>query len=155
MDVSFFIEFAWVLWVALILIFIVIEAFTLDFTFLMLALGSVGGLVASLVAAPFWAQLIIAAALAILLIFALRPPLLRKLRRGEDPTPTNLDALSGMRGTVQKDFVDGAGHVKLSNGETWTARSVGGVALDEGHKVVVTAIEGATAVVEPEERIIL
>ena len=151
----FFIEFAWVIWIALILIFVVIEAFTLDFTFLMLALGSVGGLVSSLVGADFWLQLVIAAALAILLIFALRPPLLRRLRHGEDPTPSNLDALRGMTGTVQKDFTDGAGHVKLRNGETWTARTIGGAALDEGQKVVVTAIEGATAVVEPEERITL
>ena len=151
----FFIEYAWVVWIALVLIFVVIEAFTLDFTFLMLALGSVGGLVASLVGADFWLQLVIAAVLAILLIFALRPPLLRRLRHGEDPTPSNLDALKGMTGTVQKDFFDGAGHVKLMNGETWTARTIGGAALDEGQKVVVTAIEGATAVVEPAERIIL
>lgn len=151
----FFIEYAWVIWIALILIFIVIEAFTLDFTFLMVALGSVGGLVSSLLGADLWLQLVIAAVLAILLIFALRPPLLRRLRHGEDPTPSNLDALKGMRATVQKDFADGAGHVKLANGETWTARTIGGVALDEGQKVIVTAIEGATAVVEPEERISL
>jgi membrane protein implicated in regulation of membrane protease activity len=151
----FFIEFAWVIWIALILIFVVIEAFTLDFTFLMLALGSVGGLVSSLLGADLWLQLVITAALAILLIFALRPPLLRRLRHGEDPTPSNLDALTGMRATVQKDFADGVGHVKLANGETWTARTIGGVGLDEGQKVIVTAIEGATAVVEPEERISL
>lgn len=155
MDVSFLVDYAWVVWAALILIFIVVEVFTLDFTFLMLAVGSVGGLVSSLFAVPFWGQLIITAILAILLIFAVRPPLLRRLRSGEDPALSNIDALIGMGGTVQKDFADGAGHVKLTNGETWTGRAADGFTLDAGDKVVVVAIEGATAVVAPAERIIL
>jgi membrane protein implicated in regulation of membrane protease activity len=43
--------------------------------------------------------------------------------------------------------------VKLANGETWTARLSGADrTLVEGERVVVTAIEGATAVVVPAER---
>ena len=155
MDLTFLVDYAWVVWAAFILIFIVIEVFTLDFTFLMLAVGSVGGLLASFFGVPFWGQLIITAVLAVLLIFAVRPPLLRKLRQGEDPALSNIDALIGMRGTVQKDFLDGSGYVKLTNGDTWTSRSADHTDLDEGHKVIVSAIEGATAVVEPAERIAL
>ena len=155
MDLTFLVDYAWVVWAALILIFIVIEVFTLDFTFLMLAIGSVGGLLTSFVGVPFWGQLVITAVLAVLLIFAVRPPLLRRLRHGEDPVLSNIDALIGMRGTVQKDFADGTGYVKLSNGETWTSRTADHTDLDEGHKVIVSAIEGATAVVEPAERIAL
>ena len=155
MDLSFLVDCAWVVWAAFILIFIVIEVFTLDFTFLMLAIGSVGGLIASFVGVPFWGQLIVTAVLAVLLIFAVRPPLLRRLRQGEDPALSNIDALIGMRGTVQKDFSDGSGYVKLSNGDTWTSRSADHTDLDEGQKVIVSSIEGATAVVEPAERIAL
>ena len=151
MDLTFLVDYAWVVWAALILIFIVIEVFTLDFTFLMLAIGSVGGLLTSFVGVPFWGQLVITAVLAVLLIFAVRPPLLRRLRHGEDPVLSNIDALIGMRGTVQKDFADGTGYVKLSNGETWTSRTADHTDLDEGHKVIVSAIEGATAVVEPQK----
>jgi len=155
MDLTFLVNYAWVVWAALILIFIVIEIFTLDFTFLMLAVGSVGGLVSSFLAVPFWGQLIVTAILAVLLIFAVRPPLLRRLRHGEDPTLSNIAALIGMRGTVQNDFAEGTGYVKLSNGETWTSRTADHTDLNEGHKVIVSAIEGATAVVEPAERIAL
>jgi len=158
MPIDFLVNYAWVIWLALILIFLVIEIFTLDFTFLMLAVGSAGGLVASFLPIPFWLQVIIVAVLAVLLIFAVRPPLLRRLRHGEDPTLSNLDALIGMSGTVATDFVDGTGYVKLANGETWTSRlspvSEGSV-LEAGHKVSVISIEGATAVVAPVERIAL
>ena len=82
MTVDFLVNFAWVIWLALILIFIVIEVFTLDFTFLMLAVGSVGGLLSSFAPIPFWLQIVITAVLAVLLIFAVRPPLLRRLRSG-------------------------------------------------------------------------
>ncbi|WP_236720236.1 NfeD family protein [Rathayibacter sp. VKM Ac-2630] len=50
---------------------------------------------------------------------------------------------------------DGPGQVKLANGETWTARLsplVESRPLGLGERVVVTAIDGATAVVVPAER---
>ena len=145
--------YAWIVWLALILVFLVIEIFTVDFTFLMIAVASVGGLVSSLLGVPWFFQLVIAGVLAIVLIFTVRPPLLRALRKGEDPTPSNLDALIGLTGTVSTAFSKGAGHVKLANGETWTARLANDSGdLDLGDKVAVVAIEGATAVVAPVER---
>jgi len=158
MPIDFLVNYAWVIWLALILIFIVIEVFTLDFTFLMLAIGSVGGLLSSFAPIDFWLQIVITAVLAVLLIFAVRPPLLRRLRHGEDPTPSNIDALIGMTATVAADFADGSGHVKLANGETWTARlspAAESAPIEAGMKVTVISIQGATAVVAPAERIAL
>ena len=76
------------------------------------------------------------------------------LKRGGDPTRTLVDALIGMEATVIKDFVEGQGQVKLAVGETWTARVSAGQEpeLEIGDRVVVTAIEGATAFVAPVER---
>jgi membrane protein implicated in regulation of membrane protease activity len=94
---------------------------------------------------------VIAGVLALLLLFVVRPPRLRAFRRGGDPTLSNVDALPGLTGTVIKDFADARGQVKLANGETWTARLADSVdgELVEGERVVVTAIEGATALVVP------
>lgn len=145
-------SWAWVFWLGLILLFIIVEVNTLEFTFLMLALGSVGGLVAGLVGAPWWLQLIVAAVLALLLLFFVKPPLLHALRKGADPTRSNVDALLGLTGAVTVDFRAGAGQVKLVNGDIWTARvadSIAPAGLVEGAPIVVTAIEGATAVVVP------
>jgi len=152
---EFFTTYAWVLWVALILIFAVVEVTTVDFTFAMLAVGSAGGLIAQLAGSPWWAQVVIAGVLALILIFLVRPTLHRALKRGGDPTPTNLEALLGLAGTVISPFVEGQGHVKLDNGETWTAK-LSGLAAEStvatGQKIVVTGIVGATALIIPAER---
>jgi len=152
MSVEELVSYAWVVWAALILIFLVIEIFTVDFTFLMLAVGSVGGLVASLFQLPWFIQLLIAGALAVLLIFTVRPPMLRALRTGEDPTKSNVDALIGLTGTVTTGHGGSADQVKLANGETWTLRTTDGRTPSVGDRVAVTAIDGATAVVAPIER---
>ena len=147
--------YAWIFWIVLILVFAIIEISTLEFTFLMIAGGSLGGLVSGLFGLPWWGQFIVAFVLALLLLFAVRPPLLRALGRGGDPARSNVDALLGMAGVVTNDFSGNASHVKLSNGDTWTARLSSQTSdriLVEGEKVTVTAIEGATAVVVPVER---
>jgi membrane protein implicated in regulation of membrane protease activity len=147
--------YAWIFWIVLILVFAIIEISTLEFTFLMLAGGSLGGLVSGLFGLPWWGQFIVALVLSLLLLFAVRPPLLRALGRGGDPARSNVDALLGMAGVVTNDFSGNASHVKLTNGDTWTARlsnQTGDRILVEGEKVTVTAIEGATAVVVPVER---
>jgi membrane protein implicated in regulation of membrane protease activity len=152
---DFLTTWSWVFWLAIILIFIIVEVMSLEFTFLMLAVGSLGGLVAGLIGAPWWVQIIVAGVLSLILLFFVRPPLLRTLRKGADPARSNVDALLGLQGTVVVAFDDGRGQVKLANGETWTSRLADGSgehALSEGEKVVVSAIDGATAVVLPAAR---
>lgn len=143
-------QWAWIGWVVLILVFLVIEMLTLDFTFLMLSIGGLAGLGADLLGAPLWLQVIIAAVVAALLVMFLRPPLLRRLRRGEDPTPSNVDALIGIPGTVVASVGAHGGQVKLANGDVWTARTESGE-LEPGVRVKVSRIDGATAVVRPVE----
>jgi membrane protein implicated in regulation of membrane protease activity len=143
---------SWVFWLALILVFIVVEVLSLSFVFLMLAVGSLGGLVAGLIGAPWWVQIIVAGALSLILLFVVRPPLLHVMKRGSDGARSNIDALLGLSGTVVVAFDDGRGQVKLANGETWTSQLVAGTkvsSLAEGEKVVVTSIDGATAIVTP------
>ncbi|WP_348787650.1 NfeD family protein [Leifsonia sp. NPDC080035] len=150
MDIA---SFAWIAWLVLILVFVIIEMLTLDFVFLMIAVGSLGGLFAGLFGAPWWLQLIIAAALSVILVFFIRPPLLHALKRGGDPAKSNVDALIGMGAVVVSTVSRTSGQVKLTIGETWTARlspaPSGPAELVPGEHVVVVSIEGATAVVAP------
>ncbi|MFD5225435.1 NfeD family protein [Microbacterium sp. NPDC058342] len=142
-------QWAWIGWLVLIAVFLVIEMMTLDFTFLMLSFGGAVGLVTDLVGLPLWAQVIIAAVAAAGFIFFLRPPLLHRLRRGEDPTKSNVEALLDLHGTALQDITQVSGQVKLSNGDTWTARSADGIPILQGHRVTVAEISGATALVRP------
>ncbi len=148
MDIT---SFAWIVWLVLILIFVIIEMLTLDFVFLMIAVGSLGGLLSGLFGAPWWLQLIIAAILSVVLVFFIRPPLLHALKRGGDPAKSNVDRLIGMGGVVVSTVTRTSGLVKLQVGETWTARIAAAAPpeLVPGEHVVVVSIEGATAVVAP------
>lgn len=155
MIAEFLTTYSWVFWVTLLLVFVIIEVATVDFTFLMLAIGSLGGLVAGLLSAPLWSQILIAGIFSLILLFVLRPALQRALGKNSNAAPTNVAALLGLGGTATAGFIDGTGYVKLSNGETWTARlspETTNRSVESGEKVVVTAIEGATAVVAPAER---
>ncbi|TFC96892.1 MULTISPECIES: NfeD family protein [Cryobacterium] len=152
---AFATDYAWIVWLVLILIFVTIEMTTLDLTFLMMAGGSLGGLLSGLVGAPWWLQLLVAASLTMALLFGIRPPLLRALRRGGDPAKSNVDALLGMDGHVVSTVGRSGGQVRLANGETWTSRlspELEQASVEPGVRVLVTAIDGATAVVIPAER---
>jgi len=148
-------DYLWILWLVFIFVCVIIELLTLEFTFLMIAVGSLGGLGANLLDFPWWLQILIAAILSVLLILTIRPLLLRVMRKGADLTPTNVAALMGLSGHTLSALGEAGGLVKLANGETWTARlddSVRNLSVEQGETVVVTAIEGSTAVVIPSER---
>jgi membrane protein implicated in regulation of membrane protease activity len=148
-------QYAWIAWLVLILVFATIEVFTLEMTFLMLALGSVAGLLSGLTGIPWYIQFVIAAVVAVALILLLRPPLLRRLRRGGDPALSNVEALIGLDGQVVRTVTTIGGQVRLQNGDVWTARLspiTEQVDVQVGERVLVTGIDGATAVVVPVER---
>lgn len=147
--VTFIDQWAWIGWLVLIAVFLVIEMLSLDFTFLMLSVGSAVGLVTDFVGVPVWIQVIIAAAASVILILFLRPPLLKRLHRGEDPTKSNVDALIDLRGIALSDITQISGQAKLANGDTWTARTSTPVPIPQGAPIAVNAINGATAIVRP------
>lgn len=145
-------QYLWIMWLILIFVCVIIELLTLEFTFLMIAFGSVAGLGADLLGWEWWAQFLVASVVSVLLILTIRPLLLRTMRRGADPTPSNIAALQDMSGRVVSPVDDTSGLVKLANGETWTARlhpdSPERVA-DTGASVRVVIVDGATVVVAP------
>ena len=147
-------DYLWIIWLGFILVCVIIELLTLEFTFLMVAAGSLGGLAANLLDLDWWLQILIAAILSVLLLVLIRPVLLRVMKRGADPTPSNVAALIGLSGRVVSTIGVTGGLVKLANGETWTARlsDLSPVSsADPGDSVTVSAIEGSTAVVLPRK----
>ncbi|MGV3714089.1 NfeD family protein, partial [Pseudolysinimonas sp.] len=122
-------------------------------TFAMIATGTlVGGLGTTLAGGPWWLQIALAAVISGLLLFTIRPLLLRALRKHQDTTRHNIDAIAQQRGRVTTAFVDEVGEVKLENGETWTARLAPGAAATIGDPVVVLEVRGATVIIAPATR---
>lgn len=137
----------WLWWVGLALALGVIEMLTLDLMFLMLGGGAVAGAIAGVLGAPFWAQAIIAAAVAGLLLFLVRPWAKQLLDEHTPKTKTGAAAQVGRSAVVVTPVNERGGRVKL-HGEVWTARTKEpGVVLEVGTTVTVVEIDGATAVV--------
>lgn len=145
-------QYLWIAWLVLAVLFVIIELLTLEFTFLMLAAGTaIGGLGVNLLGGPWWLQVLAAAVVSALLLFTIRPLLLRVLHRSSVLHPTNIDAIYGMGARVVAPFVNGRGSVRLDNGEQWTAQLAdtdGELAV--GARAFVTAVRGATVEVTPE-----
>jgi membrane protein implicated in regulation of membrane protease activity len=81
----------------------------------------------------------------LLMIAFVRPVALAHLKNGPSEQRTNIDRLIGEQAVVMEPVTSDGGLVKIG-GDIWTARSAGGI-LPAGQKVVVSAIDGATAVV--------
>lgn len=147
------VPYLWIIWLSLVILFVIIELLTLDFTFLMIAAGTlVGGLGGYLLRLDWWAQVLAAAVLSVLFLFLIRPALLARLHRGADVVSSNIDAIPGLGARVMRDFDEGQGVVKLDNGETWTARlspDTRGAALHEGDRTRVVRVDGAIVEVAP------
>ena len=111
-------QYMWIVWLVLALVFVIVELLTLEFTFLMLASGTlIGGLGVNLLGGAWWLQVLAAAAISALHLFTIRPLLLRALHRSSVLHPTNVDAIRG--------------------------RGPGSDALTVGDRIVVTAVRGA------------
>ena len=145
-------QYIWIAWLVLALVFVIIELLTLEFTFLMLAAGSlIGGLGVTLLGGPWWLQIVAAAAVSALLLFTIRPLLLRTLHRSSALQPTNVYAIRGLGGRLTAPFAGDIAEARLDNGELWSViRSPAADTLAVGDRVVVTAVRGARVEIAPE-----
>jgi len=138
----------WLLWVALALAACVAEILSLDLIFGMIA----GGALLAAGVAAFTGNTVAAvlsfAVGSALLLAVVRPLMLRYVDR-VGSSLTGVRALVGREALVVREVGPSGGEVKLA-GEVWTARvERPGDVLETGSRVLVSAIDGATAVVRP------
>lgn len=137
---------AWVWWLGGALLLGVAEILSLDLVLLMFAGGALGAVGLALLGVPLWGQIVGFAVVSTLLLFALRPWLLRHLRHRVPLVETNAAAHVGRHAVALDEVSERSGRVKLA-GEVWTARTENDEELDEGAEVRVVRIAGATAIV--------
>jgi membrane protein implicated in regulation of membrane protease activity len=125
----------------------ILEIFTLDLTFAMLAGGALAAGTVALLGAPLWASIATFAVVSAVLLFVLRPALMRHFKGGAVATGTA--ALVGRTAVALDEVTTRAGRVKL-NGEVWSARTREGAIAEDAYATVVE-IKGATAIVEPSD----
>ncbi len=137
-------------WIGLAVVLAIVEMMSLDLVLLMFALGALAGAITAGFGAPFWAAILVFALVSLGLLFFVRPPMVAKLHAG--PTlSTGHQGLVGTSGVVSEPVDYRGGRIKLS-GEVWSARAeTDGQSFEAGAEVVVTRIDGATAVVTTKE----
>ncbi|MCL2802390.1 MAG: NfeD family protein [Micrococcales bacterium] len=139
----------WVWWFCGALVLGAVEMLTVEFTFLMLAVGSIAAGIAALIGALWWGSAIVFAVVTLVLLVSLRPMLINRLHRKAEGDPiTGTAALVGRIGEAVTGIDSIGGRAKI-DGEVWTARVEAADSISKGGRVKVVAIDGATAVVEP------
>lgn len=141
---------AWI-WFILMIVFLIMEANTVSLVSIWFAVGSLSAIIASLLSAQLWLQLVLFFGISIMMLALLRPIFRRYIK--PKVTATNVDALIGTQGyvTTPIDNLRSTGNVKLGAME-WTARSTTGDPIMENTLVKVDKIEGVKAFVSPANK---
>lgn len=145
---TWIVENPFAVWLIAAIVLAVVEMLSLDFFCLMLAGGSFAATLTALVTESWTIQVLVFAVASVLLIFLVRPIIVRRLNRNTPQTLSNVDRLVGQRVEVLEDVSQVSGLIRLE-GDHWTARtSAQDVVLPAGSTAVVRSIDGATAVVD-------
>jgi membrane protein implicated in regulation of membrane protease activity len=139
-------DYGWAVWLVLFLGLAAIETLTLDLFFAMLSVGALGAMLAAIFGAPLFLQVVVFCIVALLMIVLVRPLALKHLERGPRDQRSNVERLIGAPALTLEAVSGTAGTVKIG-GDIWTARTPDGSSLTAGAPVLVTRIDGATAVV--------
>ena len=141
-------QYAWVVWIGLIVLFSVIEASTVNLVTIWFIIGSLVAMAASLLGASVWLQITLCLVIAAALLLCLRP----FVRKYVTPkrTATNLDMILGREAYIHDpvDNLRGTGSLKL-DGKEWTVRSITNENLPEGTLVKIVKLEGVKLFVAP------
>lgn len=136
------------LWLALFVVFLIVEAGTVALVSIWFALGALAALVSCALGAEMWLQITVFLVVSLVLLAVLW----KRVRSKLTTTKTNVDSVIGAEGYVTEaiDNLSYTGRVKLG-GITWAARSTSGAGIPVGTLVKVERIEGVKVFVSPAE----
>lgn len=137
-----------IVWLVILIVFVVIEIFTLGLTTIWFAGGSLVAIVVAALGGPVWLQIMIAAVVSGVLLFFTRPIAMKYFNR--DRERTNAESLVGRQAIVISEInnLQGIGQVTI-NGMEWTARSImDGQTIEPGDIVIIRGINGVKLLVE-------
>ncbi len=135
------------IWIGLIVIFVIVEAATVQLVTVWFAVGGIAGLIAYAFGLEIWMQILIFAVVSAVALAVTRP-FVKRFTKGRKQ-PTNADRYIGQEATVTEPISNelSTGAVRIG-GLEWTARTVDNSEVDKGERVTVEAIEGAKLLVK-------
>lgn len=127
-------------WITLSIILMGLEIFIGDMTFIALAIGSLGAILAAAVGLPMAIQFLSLGVCSLLSLFLLKPLLQDKFVPHD--VHMGIDAYAGRPARVIEEIKPNERGKVTINGEIWYAEA--NTVIPEGSKVIITAVEGST-----------
>jgi membrane protein implicated in regulation of membrane protease activity len=140
-----------VFWLVLLILCIVIEVPTMGLTTIWFAGGALIAILATLLNAPVFVQVILFLAVSLLLLFFTRPLAVKYFNK--DRVKTNVESMVGRQAIVTSEIfnLEGVGQVTIG-GLEWSARSFDDkLRIPVGTVVNVVAIHGVKLIVKVDE----
>jgi membrane protein implicated in regulation of membrane protease activity len=137
------------IWLALIVVFIIIEVLTFNLTTVWFAFGSLVGMICAYITLSLTVQIFLFLLSSIILAVFARPFTVKKLKLGK--IKTNIDSIIGGTGVVLKTISEFSVGIVKVDGKEWSAKSVSEETIEEGKIIKVIEIRGVTLIVEKYE----
>ena len=139
----------WQIWLALTLLFIVIEICTAGFAIACFSLGSLLSMVCTFFNAPLWVQILAFAIGSTLAFIYIRPVAVKYLqKKGGEEHKTGVDALIGREAKVSETIQENDYGRVAVDGDDWKACSVDGSEIEKNTRVKIVAINSIILTVE-------
>lgn len=135
-------------WLIIMIVLLGIEMATMGLTTVWFAGGALFAILAALLRAPFWIQIVLFLLVALVLLLFTRPVAVKYFNRNR--VQTNVASVIGKQAivTAEIDNLHGKGQVTVG-GQEWSARSAAAdQVLAEGVVVRVVAVSGVKLIVE-------
>lgn len=136
-----------IVWLVIAAIMIISEIVSLGLTSIWFAGGALIAALAAHLGAHWAVQLVIFAAVSMVLLIFTRPIVAKRMIK--EPVKTNVESLIGQRAVVKEDVdnLKGTGMVVL-NGIEWTARAAEDVVIEKDSSVEIVEIKGVKLIVK-------
>lgn len=147
MNIEMFLSNTTYMWLAIMIVFIIIELATVGLTTIWFAGGALIATIVSCVGGPFWLQVVFFFAVSIVLLYFTRPLVMKYINNNH--AKTNYEGVIGkvVRITEKVDNIAATGTARV-NGQDWTVRSKEDeVTIEAGSLAKVEEIEGVKLIV--------
>ena len=141
-----------IFWLVLLIVAIVAEVMTMGLTTIWFAGGALVAILAAVLHAPIWLQIVLFFLVSLLLLAFTRPVAVKYFNK--DRVRTNVESMVGRQAVVtgEIDNIQGIGQVTLS-GQEWSARSTDDrVRIPIGSVVDVVSVSGVKLIVKVDEQ---
>ncbi len=142
-----------IFWLVLLIVCIIIELPTMGLTTIWFAGGALAAILAALLHAPFFLQVILFLLVSLILLFFTRPIAVKYFNK--DRVKTNVESMVGRQAIVTSEICNlhSTGQVTIG-GLEWSARSYDDrLRIPVGTVVNVAAINGVKLIVKVDERL--